>query len=148
MPKNNSNERLDMKNAILTPDRNQLLASWVSVPAVPRSDPDCQWFPALDVTRTPEEYLIEIDLPGLNATDVKVSAAEGILSLRGTRPPHLRGGTNMRIERPSGPFIRHLALPADAEFSAMTTFFHNGVLELRVPRALRQASLEGAALAA
>ncbi len=108
MPKNNSNERLDMKNAILTPDRNQLLASWVSVPAVPRSDPDCQWFPALDVTRTPEEYLIEIDLPGLN----------------------------------------HLALPADAEFSAMTTFFHNGVLELRVPRALRQASLEGAALAA
>jgi HSP20 family molecular chaperone IbpA len=49
----------------------------------------------------------------------------------------------MRVERPSGPFIRRIALPEDAEFTAMTTFFHNGVMELHIPRALQsQASSE------
>jgi HSP20 family molecular chaperone IbpA len=59
-----------MKNVNLTNDRNQLLSSWASVPSVTRSDPDCQWFPALDITRTAEEYLIEVDLPGLNPADI------------------------------------------------------------------------------
>jgi len=122
-----------MKNAMLTDDRNQLLASWTFPPAVQRSDPDCQWFPALDLTRTHEEYLIEVDLPGLNPTDIEVTAEAGLLSLRGTRLPHLRGGRNMRVERPSGPFIRRMALPDDAQFAAITTFFHNGVMEIRVP---------------
>ena len=66
-----------MKNAMLTDDRNQLLASWTFPPAVQRSDPDCQWFPALDLTRTHEEYLIEVDLPGLNPTDIEVTAEAG-----------------------------------------------------------------------
>jgi HSP20 family protein len=134
MPKNNANEMLDMKNAILTNDRNQLLPSSASLPAATHLDPDCQWFPALDVIRTSEDYLIEVDLPGLDPKDIQVTAEEGILSLRGARPPLLRGGRNMRVERPSGPFIRRLALPDDAQFAAMTTFFHNGVMELRIPR--------------
>ena len=75
-----------------------------------------------------------MDLPGLDPADIKVTAEEGILSLKGSRPPHLRGGTNMRIERPSGPFIRRIALPEDAQFAAMTTFFHNGIMEIRVRR--------------
>ncbi len=134
MPKNNSYERFKMKNAMLTHDRNQLLASWTSPPAVQRSDPDCQWFPALDITKTPAEYLIEVDLPGLNPIEIQITAESGLLSLRGTRLPHLQGGRNMRIERPSGPFIRRIALPEDAQFAAVTTFFHNGVMEIRVPR--------------
>src|SRR5882762_8851574 len=150
MSKNNLNESSHIKNVKLTNDRNQLLCSWAALPAVTRSDPESQWFPALDITRTPEDYLIEVDLPGLNPTDIQVTAeAEaGILSLRGTRPPHLRGGRNMRVERPSGPFIRRIGMPDDAQLNAMTTFFRNGVMELRVPRAVRQqASVEGMALA-
>src|SRR6266436_2665291 len=108
MPKNKANEMLDMKKAILTHDRNQLLPSPASLPAATHLDPDCKWFPALDVIRTSEEYLIEVDLPGLNPKDIQVTAEEGILSLRGARPPLLRGGRNMRVERPSGPFIRRL----------------------------------------
>src|SRR5882762_4777777 len=150
MSKNNLNESSHIKNVKLTNDRNQLLDSWAALPAVTRSDPESQWFPPLDITRTPEDYLIEVDLPGLNPTDIQVTAeAEaGILSLRGTRPPHLRGGRNMRVERPSGPFIRRIGMPDDAQLNAMTTFFRNGVMELRVPRAVRQqASVEGMALA-
>src|SRR5882762_7823863 len=146
MSKNNLNESSHIKNVKLTNDRNQLLCSWAALPAVTRSDPESQWFPPLDITKTPEDYLVEVDLPGLNPTDIQVTAdAEvGILSLKGVRAPHLRGGRNMRVERPSGPFIRRIALPDDAQFGAMTTFFHNGVMELRVPRALRsQASPEG-----
>jgi HSP20 family molecular chaperone IbpA len=55
----------------------------------------------------------------------------------------------MRVERPSGPFIRRIALPDDAQFAAMTTFFHNGIMELRIPRSLQQHdSREGVELAA
>lgn len=63
-----------MKNIKMTNDRNQLLASWASVPIVTRSDPDSQWFPALDITKTAEDYLIEVDVPGLNPADIEVTA--------------------------------------------------------------------------
>src|SRR5689334_9430351 len=135
MPKNNSHESSNMKNTMLISDRNVVRLPWDAVPStVQRWDPEAQWFPALDITRTAQDYLIEVDLPGLDPADIKVTSEEGIFSLKGARPPHLRGGTNMRIERPSGPFIRRMALPEDAQFAAMTTFFHNGVMEIRVPR--------------
>ena len=134
MPKNNSNESSIMKNSTLSHDRNQLLASLVSPPAVPRSDPDCQWFPALDVTETEEHYVFEADLPGLQADDLHVTVEENVLCISGERPLVRHQGKTVRVERPTGMFVRRLALPDDANIAEMETAFHDGVLELRIPR--------------
>ena len=48
--------------------------------------------------------------------------------------PRHQVGKNVRVERPSGAFVRHLPLPQDAE-GEIHAIFYDGVLELRVPRA-------------
>jgi hypothetical protein len=46
-------------------DRSLFLASLNAVPVCKQRVADTDWFPAVDVSETGEEYLIEFDLPGL-----------------------------------------------------------------------------------
>ena len=110
------------------------MASLVSVPACQRRDGDTDWFPAVDLTETGQEYVFEVDLPGLKPGEVQVRVDCDELSISGQRMPGHQGGKNVRVERPSGAFVRHLPLPQDADGEIHATFY-DGVLELRVPRA-------------
>lgn len=110
------------------------MASLVAVPACQSRDGDTDWFPAVDLTETGREYVFEVDLPGLKPGEVQVRVDSDELSISGQRMPRHQGGKNVRVERPSGAFVRHLPLPQDADGEINATF-HDGVLELRVPRA-------------
>ncbi len=110
------------------------MASLVSVPACQSRDDDTDWFPAVDLTETSQEYVFEVDLPGLKPGEVRVHVDNDALSISGQRLPTHQGGRNARLERPSGAFVRHLPLPQDADGEIHATFY-GGVLELRVPRA-------------
>jgi len=112
---------------------NRLMASLVAVPASQAGEADTEWFPAVDVTGAKEQYLVEVDLPGLKPEEIKLSVDNDALSISGKRTPLAHDGTRVRVERPSGAFVRRLPLPPDACGEIHATF-HNGVLELRVPR--------------
>jgi len=114
--------------------RNVLMASLVSLPACQSRDDDTDWFPTVDLTETSQEYVFEVDLPGLKPGEVRVHVDNDGLSISGQRMPRHQGGSNVRVERPSGAFVRHLPLPQDADGEIHATFY-DGVLELRVPRA-------------
>lgn len=116
-------------------DRSTLLmTSLMAVPACQRRDGDADWFPAVDLTETDQEYVFELDLPGLKPEEIKMRVDSGGLSITGQRLPGHQGGKCLRIERPSGAFIRQLPLPPDAHGETHATF-SDGVLTLRVPRA-------------
>ena len=109
------------------------MASFTAVPACQTAEADTDWFPAVDVTEMAEEYVLEVDLPGLKPEEVQVSVDKDALCISGERvPPHL-GGRRLRIERPSGAFVRRLPLPRDAGGEIHATL-GNGSLELHVPR--------------
>ncbi len=122
-----------MNNQNVSYRRNILTASLVSVPASQCHDGDTDWFPAVDLTETGQEYVFEVDLPGLKPGEVQVRADNGELSISGQRMTKLPAGKNVRVERPSGAFVRRLPLPQDADGEIHGTFC-DGVLELRVPR--------------
>ena len=117
------------------------MTSLLSVPACQRRDDDNDWFPAVDLTETRKEYVFEVDLPGLKPEEIHVRVDSNGFSISGQRVPRPQGGKRVRIERPSGAFLRQLPLPQDADGEIRTTFC-DGVLELRVPRA-RPASEPG-----
>ena len=113
-------------------NRNLFAASLNAVPASQVRGEDTDWFPAVDVTETRQEYVFEVDLPGLKPEEVRVDTQE--LFLRGQRVTQPQGGKRVRVERPSGAFVRQLPLPPDACGEIRGTF-GEGVLELHVPRA-------------
>jgi len=123
-----------MNSKNVSDKRNLLIASLTAVPACQSRDSDTDWFPAVDLTETGQEYVLDVDLPGLKPKEVQVRVDGDELFISGQRVPRHQGGKHVRVERPSGAFVRRLPLPPDAQGEINATFC-DGVLELHVPRA-------------
>ena len=123
-----------MNTKNISNNRNLFVASLNAVPACQTRDGDTDWFPAVDVTEAGQEYVFEVDLPGLKPQEIQLRVDSQGLSISGQRVPRHRGGEPVRVERFSGAFTRLLPWPPDAD-GEIHAIFSDGVLELHVPRA-------------
>jgi HSP20 family protein len=89
--------------------------------------------PPVDVHETEEEYLVKIDLPGVKSEDVNVEVNDNVLSIAGSRVAD-ETGTAQLVERPYGTFTRTLTLPQGVDSDSIEAGYHDGVLELRIPK--------------
>ena len=89
--------------------------------------------PALDLRETEDEYLVLVDLPGVKPEDVVVELNDQVLSISGSRGP-VETGDARRIERSYGSFVRRLTLPQGVDADHIVAEYHDGQLELRVPK--------------
>jgi HSP20 family molecular chaperone IbpA len=98
-------------------------------------------FPRYDLIDLKDDgYLILFDMPGLEKSDVDVSASGGEVTVEGTRArPVLPDGAELqRSERTYGRFRRGVRVPGDVNLDGVRAKMNNGVLEVRLPR--RQAA--------
>lgn len=94
-----------------------------------------RWVPSFDVQETDSAYVLRGDLPGMSQQDIEVRVDDGFLVVRGERAADEKAGASrIRHERPTGKFERAYRLPDDANDSAVTASYANGVLELEVPK--------------
>jgi HSP20 family protein len=89
--------------------------------------------PLIDVHETEDEYLVKIDLPGVKSEDVNVEVNDSVLSISGSRAAD-EAGTAQLVERPYGSFARTLTLPQGVDSDSIEAGYHDGVLELRIPK--------------
>jgi HSP20 family protein len=92
--------------------------------------------PPVDVTTEPDRYRVEMDLPGVSAEEVDVTARAGVLHIEGQRQRHGRGPhtRSLLVELRYGRFARSLRLPADADATGLQATFADGVLSVEIPR--------------
>jgi HSP20 family protein len=93
--------------------------------------------PLVDVHETEDEYLVKVDLPGVKADDVSVEVNENVLSISGSRVAKEAGQAQL-VERPYGSFVRTLTLPQGVDSDSIEAGFHDGVLELQIPKPAEQ----------
>jgi HSP20 family protein len=93
--------------------------------------------PTIDVRETADDYLVLVDLPGVKSEDVSIEVDERVLSISGVRTPVETGEARLG-ERPYGSFVRNLTLPQGVDADTITADYHDGVLELRVPKPAEQ----------
>ena len=98
------------------------------------------WHPAADVYETEEQYLIALDLPGIDRDGLDVSLDENNLTIRGERKPLAEATSQRRAERVFGRFIRSFTLPTVVDREAITAEYKDGVLRLRLPKRPEQQS--------
>ena len=122
-----------MNTKNISNSRNLFVASLNAVPACQMRDGDTDWFPAVDVTETGQDYVFEVDLPGLKREEIQLGVDSAGVSISGQRFRSPRDGKRLRVERPTGVFVRKLPLPPDANGEIHATF-GNGVLQVHVPK--------------
>ena len=91
------------------------------------------WIPAADVYEDAREYLLALDLPGINREGLEVSLDEGRLVIRGDRAA-VEGLHARRAERPQGRFVRTFSLPDAVDRASISADYKDGVLLLHLPK--------------
>lgn len=95
-----------------------------------------EWTPVVDISEDDKEYRIKAELPEVKREDVRVTAAEGTLTILGERKfeKEEKGRKYHRVERAYGSFGRSFSLPDDASPAKVTAEFKDGVLTVHLTK--------------
>ena len=94
------------------------------------------WAPRVDISETEAELTIQAELPDVRKEDMHIRIEDGVLELRGERKhaEEEKGRTFHRVERFYGTFYRGFALPETVDQEKIRAKFHDGVLEMHLPK--------------
>jgi HSP20 family protein len=94
------------------------------------------WDPNVDVLDDGETIRVLIELPGVEADDVRVSIRGRLLTVRGTKKGKIRSREGVRffcMERYFGAFVKSVPLPRPVNTHQAITRMKNGLLEVVLP---------------
>jgi HSP20 family protein len=88
----------------------------------------------MEAFRRGDEFVVALDLPGIDSDDVDVSVERNVVTVRASRRPARDEGAELIIdERPQGEFSRQLFLGDNLDTAQLSADFERGVLTLRIP---------------
>lgn len=103
------------------------------------------WTPPVDVYETEDAVLIQIELPGVHISQVRIKILDNVLKIEGQKerttptarllPETERPIRFLCLERSYGNFSLNLPINWQLEAEQITAHLHDGVLQLRLPKA-------------
>jgi HSP20 family molecular chaperone IbpA len=95
-----------------------------------------QWNPPVDIREDDQAFILEIDLPGVTAEDVRIITAGRTLTISGRRRlrPCDDERTTHLCERPDGEFARIFEFGETIEGQRIESHWHDGVLTVAIPK--------------
>ena len=88
----------------------------------------------MDLVRTGDEFVVSIDLPGVDPASIDIDAEERTLTIRATRNTQAGDGQQWLVrERPTGTFAHQLTLGSGLALDQVGADYADGVLTLRIP---------------
>ena len=93
--------------------------------------------PSLDLHEDKDNYTVQIEVPGVDRNDIKISIDDNILTVAGERKAEkpVDGKEVHRQERFFGRFERQLRLPKVVAQAEVKATYTNGVLTITLPKA-------------
>ena len=96
-----------------------------------------KFLPKLDVLSDEKNYIINVEIPGVDCNDVKLEVKKNVLSISGEKKSEKVEDTDQEqhiTERSFGSFYRELLLPEDADIDNISAKHKDGVLNINIPK--------------
>ncbi len=87
----------------------------------------------MDAWREGEEFVVEFDLPGINADSLDIDIERNVVTVRAERPAVDPNREMLATERARGVFSRQLVLGENLDTDRIEASYTEGVLRLRIP---------------
>jgi HSP20 family protein len=87
----------------------------------------------MDAWREGEEFVVEFDLPGINADSLDIDIERNVVTVRAERPAVDPNREMLATERSRGVFSRQLVLGENLDTERIEASYNEGVLSLRIP---------------
>ena len=94
-------------------------------------------FMPMDAWREGDNFLVEFDLPSVDANSIDLDVERNVLTVRADRPMREGPSELVAAERPRGVFSRQLILGDNLDLDKITAGYRDGVLQLIIPVAER-----------
>jgi HSP20 family protein len=94
------------------------------------------WAPAVDISETEHELVVNADLPGIDIKDLDIRVENNVLTIRGERKfeKKVNEENYLRVERAYGSFSRSFSLANTVNPEGIKADYQNGVLTLNIPK--------------
>jgi HSP20 family protein len=94
------------------------------------------WTPAVDIEEDEKQYLVTMDLPGLDKKEVDIKLDGDVLTISGEKKDEKKeNGKNYHcLERYYGKFERSFRLSENVNTEQIDANFKNGVLRIALPK--------------
>ncbi len=94
-----------------------------------------QWIPAVDIEERKNDFLIKVDLPGIDKKQISIAMENGVITIQGERiEEHQKEDKLYRSERVVGKFYRKFTLPDTANEEKVQANMKNGVLDIVIAK--------------
>lgn len=95
------------------------------------------WTPATDIYESKDEYVLDVELPGIAKDDVTIEFENGVLAINGERKEEneVKEENVHRVERCYGSFSRSFRLPKNVNDKKINARMKDGILEVKIPKA-------------
>jgi HSP20 family protein len=89
----------------------------------------------MDAYRKDDKFLIQFDLPGIDADSIELTVEDNVLTVKADRPtpPMSEGVEKLVSERLYGTFTRQVFLGDNLDIEHITADYEKGVLILSIP---------------
>ncbi|HLJ59632.1 MAG TPA: Hsp20/alpha crystallin family protein [bacterium] len=100
--------------------------------------PDVEWQPPVEVFENAHEVVIKAALPDIDPKQVDITITNDAVTLKGSRKPEeQKDSIYHRRELRYGAFLRTVPLPTEVKGAEAKASYHDGMLEVRLPKSDR-----------
>lgn len=102
------------------------------MPTIEGSD----WQPKADIIEEEGQFLVKIDIPGVDPKDISIDFDNNALTIKGEKESEHKEQKNncIRYERSKGSFYRRIMLPDTVDADKISAKNKNGVLCITIPK--------------
>lgn len=90
--------------------------------------------PRVDIYETPDQVVLECDVPGAQANDIDIRFERGELTVNARVAPRKRPGKYLAEEYETGDFYRTFSINSEIDSEKITAECREGVLTLHLPK--------------
>jgi HSP20 family protein len=120
----------------LRQEMNRLLEDFFGETAEERAPAEAMRVPSVDVIDRENDILVRAEMPGIDKNQIKVEATPEALMIKAEmkKEEEEKKENYVRHERRMGYFQRLLPLPAEVKPNEVRAAYHDGVLEITLPK--------------
>lgn len=92
--------------------------------------------PSIDISETDKQYIIDVEVPGIDKKDIELNIDNNMLTISGERSfnKEEEGKQYHRVESHYGTFNRSFRLPDNVDSESINATYNNGILNITVDK--------------
>jgi HSP20 family protein len=95
---------------------------------------ECEWMPPADISENGKEYIVTLEVPGIDIKKLNVSYSNGVLSVKGEKTKETVEDECCCSERYSGSFERSFRIPGKVKEEEIESSYKDGILKVTLSK--------------